>query len=198
MSRAAAPGNWHFAACHHDQVSTVREPPMVYRTTLPLLLTLLGCARDNSPVTSPSPASQQSIVVVVGDATAADVAAQLRKAEVRVTDDRSLIGSASLVVIAQDATVGPLPVHREVAAEIARTGHRRVLWIQTKSSAIDDQELLELEELEARELLNEYKLPGDTIQFAVDAESAPVDSRAPSLKGWTAIIRFVSSCLGNG
>ena len=166
---------------------------MANRTTVLLasLLSLLGCSRGDSPVTSSAPAVQRSIVVVVGDATAADVAVELRKGDVTVAEDKSLVGSASLVVIAQDATAGPMPVHQEIAQQVARTRNRKVLWIQTKSSAVDDQELLELEELEARELLNKHNLPGDTIQFAVDAESTPVDPKAPILKGWTAIIRFV-------
>lgn len=166
---------------------------MPHRTVLPVLLlfAMLGCAHSNAPVTSPPTSSQKPIVLVVGDETTVDVVAELRNRNISVTDDKSLIDSASLIVIAQDATAGPMPVHREVAQEIARSANRNVLWIQTKSSAIDDQELLELEELEARELLNKYDLPGDTIQFAVDAKSAPVGSSTPTLRGWEAIGRFV-------
>lgn len=160
-----------------------------------LLLSSLGCNRSDAPATTPTatsaPVVQRSLVVVVGDATAANFATELRKGHVDVEEGKDLNGSASLVVIAQDATEGPMPVHREIVQDLSRAGKQKVLWIQTRSSEVDDQELLELEELEARELLKKYNLPGDTIQFAVDAESAPVDSTAPTLKGWTSIVRFI-------
>ena len=168
---------------------------MAHRILLLLasILSLLGCSRGGVPGSSSAPAVQRSIVLVVDNATAANVADELRKGNISVTNDKSLLDSASLVVIAQDATTGPMPVHQEIVQQIARAGKHNVLWIQTKSTAVDDQELLELEELEARELLNKHTLPGDTIQFAVDAESAPVDPKVSTLKGWPAILRFVQA-----
>lgn len=166
---------------------------MSHRTSflwLPLFA-LLGCERGDSFKTEPPPESAQSVIVVAGDESAAGVITALRKGNITVTDDKTSIASASLVVIAQDSMKGPMPVHRELVEEIAATGNRNVLWIQTKSSEIDDQELLELEELEVRELLNDSGLPGDIIQFAVDSDSAPVDPRSPNLRGWTSITRFV-------
>lgn len=167
---------------------------MRHRMTLlvPLLLTLLGCSRSDAPIAPPTkaPAAQQFSILVVGDETATDVAAELRNRNMSVTEDRQTIDSASLIVIAQDATLDPSPVHRELAQEIARSSNRKILWTLTKSSTVDDPELLELEELEARELLNKYGLLGDTIPFAVDAESVPVPANSPTLKGWTAIQRF--------
>ena len=157
-----------------------------------LLVAILGCARGDAPATPQRPSAQQSTVLVVGDGTAADVATQLRNRGLSVTDSREIISSASLIVIAQDASVGPMPIHRELAQEIGKSKNHKILWVQTNSSLVDDQELLELEELEAREILNSHGLPGDTAQFAVDSESAPVESEAPTLKGWTAIQQFVS------
>jgi hypothetical protein len=132
----------------------------------------------------------QQTVVVVGDETSTEVVAKLRKAKVSVIDDRSSIGSASLVVIANDATNGPMPLHKEILNEIARTSNRELLWILTKSSEVDDPELLELIILQIHELLKEHNLPDVTIQVAVDGES--FKSSSVDLKGWPAIIRFVA------
>jgi hypothetical protein len=145
-------------------------------------------AGQGSPVDAT--AARQGMVVVVGDESAADAVAAFRQANVPVSDDKASLPSAGLVVIAQDATHGIRPIHRELVKELAAAGKRDVLWILTKTPLVDDKELLELEVLEVREQFTTHKLPGETIQFGADSDAAPVD--ATTLKGWTAITRHVS------
>jgi hypothetical protein len=167
---------------------------MLYRVAcgVTCLLAVVGCTRGDVSGSSPTISSPKSVVVVVGDATATEVAAQLRAVGINVADQKIPLSSATFVVIAQDATTGLMPVHRSVAEAIARGNVRRLLWILTSAHQVADQELLELEELEARELLTTCGLPGDTIQFAVDTESPPVATDSPSLRGWEAIGRYVA------
>jgi uncharacterized protein (UPF0218 family) len=132
---------------------------------------------------------RQRAVVVVGDATAADVVRALREARVSVSDDRSSIGSASLVVVALDATKGPTPVHREIVREINRAGDQHLLCVLTNTSGYGDLDLLELVVSEALELF------GDSIYLALDDVSSEFEQPRlvhPLLKGWVAIIRFVA------
>ena len=168
---------------------------MSHRFVLVVLMLLAGpaCSRNEAPPKSAPGEPQPALVLVAGDATAADVAAELRKRSIPVTEDRSQAKSAAVVLIAQDVTTGLLPLHAELVQEVASVQPQpKILWVLTRSALLDDQELLELEELEARELLNKHGLPGDTIAFAVDDESAPFDSTASTLKGWNQISRFAS------
>ena len=43
----------------------------------------------------------------------------------------------------------------------ARWGSRSIVVALNKADMVDDEEILELVELEVRELLNEYEFPGD-------------------------------------
>lgn len=133
----------------------------------------------------------QKTVLVVGDTTAAEVTTELRKAKVSITNDSSSIGSASIVVIAQDTTKGPGPIHRKILPEIARIRNQKLLWILMKSKNLD-HEIIACNLTEVQVLLDKHKLPGSTINFAVDADSTGGEFEPPILRGWPAIIRFVA------
>jgi hypothetical protein len=134
------------------------------------------------------PITRQS-VVVVGDETAIEVAAKLRNAKISVSEDKSLIGSASMVVIATDATRGGMPKFEDIVSEVARSSNRKLLWVLTKSSDFDP-ELIDLDVSDVWNLLDKYDLhvPGDKYPVAVDAESG----YSGAITGWAAIIRFVA------
>src|SRR6195952_3184386 len=68
------------------------------------------------------------------------------------------IDGAILVVSAAD---GPMPQTREHVLLARQVGVPYIVVALNKSDAVDDEELLELVELEVRELLNEYEFPGD-------------------------------------
>jgi elongation factor Tu len=67
---------------------------------------------------------------------------------------------AILVVAATD---GPMPQTREHILLARQVGVPRIVVALNKVDAVDDQEILELVELEVRELLSRYEFPGDDI-----------------------------------
>jgi elongation factor Tu len=83
---------------------------------------------------------------------------------------------AILVVSAAD---GPMPQTREHILLARQVGVPFIVVFLNKVDMVDDPELLELVELELRELLNQYEFPGDTIPIvrgsALQALSSPDD-----------------------
>jgi elongation factor Tu len=68
------------------------------------------------------------------------------------------VDGAILVVSAAD---GPMPQTREHVLLARQVGVPYIVVALNKADAVDDEELLDLVELEVRELLNEYEFPGD-------------------------------------
>ena len=80
------------------------------------------------------------------------------------------VDGAILVVSAAD---GPMPQTREHVLLARQVGVPKIIVALNKVDQVDDQELIELVELEIRELLNEYEFPGDdTPIIAVSALKA--------------------------
>ena len=67
---------------------------------------------------------------------------------------------AILVVAASD---GPMQQTREHILLARQVGVPAIVVYLTKTDLVDAEELLELVEMEVRELLNEYDFPGDDI-----------------------------------
>jgi elongation factor Tu len=86
---------------------------------------------------------------------------------------------AILVVSAAD---GPMPQTREHVLLARQVNVPRIVVFLNKVDLVDDPELLDLVELEVRELLNKYKFPGDEIPIirgaAVNALKNPTDAKA--------------------
>src|SRR5437870_3240341 len=70
------------------------------------------------------------------------------------------IDGAILVVAATD---GPMPQTREHVLLARQVGVPSIVVALNKADMVDDEEILELVELEVRELLSEYEFPGDDI-----------------------------------
>ena len=68
------------------------------------------------------------------------------------------VDGAILVVAATD---GPMPQTREHVLLARQVGVPSIVVALNKADMVDDEELLELVELEVRELLTEYEFPGD-------------------------------------
>jgi elongation factor Tu len=91
---------------------------------------------------------------------------------------------AILVVSAAD---GPMPQTREHILLARQVGVPYIVVFMNKTDMVDDPEILELVELEMRELLSKYKFPGDDIPVikgsALKAsESTSTDPNAPEYK----------------
>jgi elongation factor Tu len=86
---------------------------------------------------------------------------------------------AILVVSAAD---GPMPQTREHVLLARQVNVPRLVVFLNKCDLVDDEELLELVELEVRELLSEYDFPGDDVPViqgaALPAYNAPEDPEA--------------------
>ncbi|WP_040329875.1 elongation factor Tu, partial [Clostridium ihumii] len=86
---------------------------------------------------------------------------------------------AILVVSAAD---GPMPQTREHILLASRVGVQYIVVFLNKADMVDDPELLELVEMEVRELLSEYDFPGDDIPIvtgsALKALENPTDAAA--------------------
>ncbi|HDI52456.1 elongation factor Tu [candidate division KSB1 bacterium] len=83
---------------------------------------------------------------------------------------------AILVVSAAD---GPMPQTREHILLARQVGVPRIVVFLNKVDQVDDPELLELVELEIRDLLNQYEFPGDEVPIirgsALEALTHPDD-----------------------
>ena len=88
---------------------------------------------------------------------------------------------AILVVSAAD---GPMPQTREHILLSRQVGVPYIIVFMNKVDQVDDEELLELVEMEIRELLSEYEFPGDDIPIIKGSalkviESTSTDPNAP-------------------
>ena len=90
---------------------------------------------------------------------------------------------AILVVAATD---GPMPQTREHILLSRQVGVPYIVVFMNKKDLVDDEELLELVEMEIRELLNEYDFPGDdTPVIAGSAYQALEEVKAGQLGKWS-------------
>ena len=91
---------------------------------------------------------------------------------------------AILVVAASDGVMQQTREHILLARQV---GVPAIVVFLNKTDLVDDEELLELTEMEVRELLNEYDFPGDEVPIIrgsarVALESTSTDPNAPEYK----------------
>ncbi len=95
---------------------------------------------------------------------------------------------AILVVAATD---GPMPQTREHILLARQIGIPHLVVYLNKMDAVDDPELVELVEMEVRELLDFYEFPGDEIPIVHGSALAAVDDSNPKL-GKESILKLMS------
>jgi len=103
------------------------------------------------------------------------------------------VDGAILVVAAPD---GPMPQTREHVLLARQVEVPSIVVYLNKVDMMDDPELLELVELELRELLNEYKFPGDETPIVRGSalaalESDSTDPNAPEYESIKELLRVV-------
>ena len=76
-----------------------------------------------------------------------------------------ITGAAQMdgAILVVSATDGPMPQTREHILLARQVGVPAIVVFMSKVDMVDDPELLDLVELEVRELLNQYEFPGDKI-----------------------------------
>jgi elongation factor Tu len=96
---------------------------------------------------------------------------------------------AILVVSAAD---GPMPQTREHILLARQVGVPALVVFMNKVDMVDDEELLELVEMEVRELLSSYQFPGDEIPIVKGSALAAVEGRDPQI-GENQILALMSA-----
>jgi len=96
---------------------------------------------------------------------------------------------AILVVSAAD---GPMPQTREHILLARQVGVPAIVVFLNKVDMVDDPELLDLVELEVRELLSSYKYPGDKIPIIRGSALCALEDKKPEL-GHDAILKLMDA-----
>jgi elongation factor Tu len=96
---------------------------------------------------------------------------------------------AILVVSAAD---GPMPQTREHILLARQVGVPAIVVFMNKVDMVDDPELLDLVELEVRELLSSYKFPGDKIPIVRGSALCALEDKKPEL-GHDAILKLMEA-----
>ena len=96
---------------------------------------------------------------------------------------------AILVVSAAD---GPMPQTREHILLARQVGVPALIVYLNKVDMVDDPELLELVELEVRELLSKYEFPGDEIPIIRGSALFAMEGREPAL-GHDSILKLMQA-----
>lgn len=91
------------------------------------------------------------------------------------------------------ATDGPMPQTREHILLAKQVGIPNLVVFLNKCDAVDDEELLELVEMEIRELLDFYEFNGDETPIIRGSALAAAEGRDPEL-GAQAVIKLMQAC----
>lgn len=99
---------------------------------------------------------------------------------------------AILVVSAAD---GPMPQTREHILLARQVGVPAVVVYLNKIDLVDDPELLELVEMEIRDLLNKYQFPGDTTPVVRGSSSAALEGKPEGEKSIQDLMNAIDSAI---
>src|SRR6202035_1230243 len=94
---------------------------------------------------------------------------------------------AILVVSAND---GPMPQTREHILLARQVGVPHIVVFMNKADMVDDKELLELVEMEVRELLTAYKFPGDDTPIVIGSALKALEGDKSEI-GVPAVVKLV-------
>ena len=94
-----------------------------------------------------------------------------------------IIGAAQMdgAILVVNAADGPMPQTREHILLARQVGVPALVVFMNKVDQVDDPELLELVEMEIRELLTSYEFPGDDIPIISGSALAALEGRDPEI-----------------
>ncbi|MDB5477883.1 MAG: tuf, partial [Alphaproteobacteria bacterium] len=95
-------------------------------------------------------------------------------------------------ILVVSATDGPMPQTREHILLARQVGVPALVVFMNKCDLVDDKELLELVELEIRELLSKYGFPGDDIPVIQGSAVSALDGKSDGL-GREAILKLMEA-----
>ncbi|MEL6750741.1 MAG: elongation factor Tu [Pseudomonadota bacterium] len=84
-------------------------------------------------------------------------------------------------ILVCSAADGPMPQTREHILLARQVGVPALVVFLNKVDQVDDEELLELVEMEVRELLDTYEFPGDDIPIVAGSALAAMEGRDPAI-----------------
>ena len=109
-----------------------------------------------------------------------------------------ITGAAQMdgAILVVDAGDGPMPQTREHILLARQVGVPAMVVFLNKVDLVDDEELLDLVELEVRELLSEYEFPGDDIPVVRGAALAALRTEEPGAENpdTKCIFELVAAC----
>lgn len=94
-----------------------------------------------------------------------------------------ITGAAQMdgAILVCSAADGPMPQTREHILLARQVGVPAIVVFLNKVDQVDDEELLDLVEMEVRELLSSYEFPGDDIPIVAGSALAAVEGRNPEI-----------------
>jgi elongation factor Tu len=98
---------------------------------------------------------------------------------------------AILVVSAAD---GPMPQTREHILLARQVGVPKIVVFMNKCDMVDDEELLELVEMEVRELLSQYKFPGDDTPIIKGSALKALESDDVANEWSEKVVELIAEC----
>ena len=106
-----------------------------------------------------------------------------------------ITGAAQMdgAILVCSAADGPMPQTREHILLSRQVGVPFIVVFLNKADMVDDEELLELVEMEVRELLSEYDFPGDDTPIIIGSALMALDGKDDNGMGTTAVANLIKS-----
>ncbi|SFN69582.1 elongation factor Tu [Sphingomonas sp. OK281] len=105
-----------------------------------------------------------------------------------------ITGAAQMdgAILVVSATDGPMPQTREHILLARQVGVPAMVVFMNKVDLVDDAEILELVEMEIRELLSSYDFPGDDIPVIQGSATAALQDKLPEI-GKEAVLKLMAA-----
>ena len=106
-----------------------------------------------------------------------------------------ITGAAQMdgAILVCGATDGPMPQTREHILLSRQVGVPYIVVFLNKADMVDDEELLELVEMEVRDLLTQYEFPGDDTPIIIGSALMALEGKDDNEMGTTAVKKLVET-----
>ena len=106
-----------------------------------------------------------------------------------------ITGAAQMdgAILVCSAADGPMPQTREHILLSRQVGVPYIVVLLNKADMVDDEELLELVEMEVRDLLSQYEFPGDDTPIIIGSALMALEGKDDNEMGTTAVRKLVET-----
>ena len=107
-----------------------------------------------------------------------------------------ITGAAQMdgAILVVSATDGPMPQTREHILLARQVGVHKIVVFLNKCDMVDDEELLDLVEMEVRELLSSYQFPGDDIPVIRGSALNALNASSADEEAAKKVVELIASC----